>query len=151
MKRIALALMIISPLAWLYDSVHDRLIWNVTDSATHRLGLLSSNVAEKGDYVNFDFQHPLVLDGKPVRLTKKWVCGSGDVITTQGRDIYCNGEYLGTALDRTGSGKRLELLDMNGPIPEKNALVMGDTIDSFDSRYWGLIEVAKFTKVVPLW
>jgi len=134
-------------IAFLLTGLLDRVVWNITESVDHRIGFISSDAPVKGDYVNFEFSHPLVLDGEEVRLTKKYICGFGDVIQTKGRDLYCNGEKLATALEYTESGKHLDVFNWNGPIPVGAVFVLGDANESFDSRYWGFVDSKKLNKV----
>ncbi len=134
-------------IAFLLSGLMDRVVWNITASVDHRIGFISSDIPMKGDYVNFKFSHPLVLGGEDVRLTKKYICGFGDVIQTKGRDLYCNGEKLAAALEYTESGKSLDVFNWDGPIPDGKVFVLGDADESFDSRYWGFVESENLHKV----
>lgn len=127
-----------------------KLVWNITDSVNHRLGILSDTPPKKGDYVRFPFQHPLVLNNSEVLLTKRIACGAGDVVKTVGSEIHCNGQKMAVALAKTASGKALTPYAFAGPIPAGQVLLLGDTEDSFDGRYWGLVSLNGLQRVIPL-
>lgn len=136
--------------AGIFATLMDKVVWNLTDSVSHRFGFISSEAPQKGDYVVFDFRHPLILDNKQVRLTKKYICEAGDFIETKNRDIYCNNVNLGSALEQTESGKQLEVFKWKGIIPEGKVFVIGDSASSFDSRYWGFVDYSSLRKVNTL-
>lgn len=128
--------------------VHERyILWHITESVNVRVGYRTGEVPHKGDYATFLKSFEIIKDGKELRLTKKFKCGPGDYIKTVGRALYCNDDLLGVALDRTGSGKPLYPFQWDGPIPEGKAFMLGDTEDSFDSRYWGFMDINKLEKV----
>jgi len=137
------------------------IIWNITESVNGRIGYITNTKPEKGDYVNFLFTHELLANREDLndakdnisnkfRLTKKLTCVPGDRLKTVEKNLYCNGEKVATALDRTGSGKPLQPFQWDGMIPKGKAIVLGETDDSFDSRYWGFIDIEKLNKVVLL-
>jgi len=130
--------------------VSEKLVWNITDSVNHRLGYLSGHEVGKGDYVYFDFSHPFIKAGSKVQLTKRVACVAGETVTTVNRDVFCNGVFMGKALDKTASGKPLRVFVLEGLIPQGQVMVMGDSQDSFDSRYFGLVSLAELQKVIPL-
>jgi len=145
-------------LASVFVHLEKNLIWNITESVNGRLGYLSAGQPSKGDYVHFLFSHDLLAGRQDMEaardkltqqfwLTKKLVCVPGDQLKTIARDLYCNGEKIATALQRTGSGKPLAVFLWNGAIPEGKALVLGDSEASFDSRYWGFVDIEKLKKV----
>lgn len=157
-KRMIWRVLPVLALAALLMECESHIIWNVTESVNGRIGYLTGGTPTKGDYVNFLFTHKLFagLPGleeafdeskQQYRLTKKIICQEGDLLETRGSLHYCNGEWTDTALDKTGSGKSLSLFVWNGQIPEGKAYVLGDSPESFDSRYWGFIEKDKLRKV----
>ncbi len=119
-------------------SVEDRIFWRTGDQP------------DKGDYATFMFSHPLAGE-EPVRLTKRLVCWEGDLLTIDGRDHYCNGEPLGSAKTVGLAGKPLPLFVYNDRVPAGKAFAFGEHVDSFDSRYWGLIDIASTERLVPLY
>lgn len=119
-------------------SVDDRIFWRTGDEP------------EKGDYATFMFSHPLA-GAEPVRLTKRLVCWEGDVLTIEGRNHFCNGEPLGVAKTIGLNGKPLPLFVYNDRVPEGKAFAFGAHVDSFDSRYWGLVDVGVTERLVPIY
>lgn len=137
-------------LAWGAFLASHRWVWNLSDSVNPRVGYLSDAPVKRGDYVHFDFHHPLLFDDQPVKLTKRLACEAGDIVTTVERDLYCNGRFVAHALTTTGSGKPLAVFVLDGPIPPGKVLLLGDSDTSFDGRYWGLMDRDRLQKVVPV-
>lgn len=118
-------------------SVDDRIFWRTGDAP------------DRGDYATFMFSHPLA-GHDPVRLTKRLVCWEGDVLTVEGRQHFCNGEPLGVAKESGLDGQALPLFVYNDVVPVGKAFAYGGHADSFDSRYWGLIDVNEAERLHPL-
>lgn len=81
---------------------------------------------------------PYVPTGK--LIVKKVVCESGNLLETRGKDFYCNGSYLVTALEKDSKGDSLEQFHFNGEIPKDKLFIVGENLKSYDSRYFGLID-----------
>jgi len=145
-----LVVIVITPLAVLIYGCSERLVWNITDSVDHRVAYLSDAPAGLGDYVHFEFSHSLIQSGAQVKLTKRIACLAGQRVNTIDRLVFCDNFFLGKALEFTASGQPLSVFKLDGPIPDGFVMVSGDSEDSFDSRYWGLIDVARLHKVIPL-
>lgn len=118
-------------------SVEPRIFWKTGEEPT------------RDDYATFMFEHELAGE-EPVRLTKRLACWSGDSLTVTGRDVYCNDEFLGTAKETGLTGQELPLFEFNGVIPNGLAFAVGSHADSFDSRYWGFVDVSTTERVVPI-
>lgn len=104
----------------------------------------------KNDLVQFEMTHPLILGGEPTMLLKRIVCMPNDVLKIDKTGwVTCNDLFLGIAATRTSSdkSKKLEAFQYNGVIPDGKVFVMGDHPESFDSRYYGLIDIDSLTKV----
>lgn len=121
----------------------------VSASVDERIFWRTSAQPDKGDYATFLFSHPLAGE-EPVRLTKRLVCWEGDLLTIDGRQHYCNGQPLGLAKEFGLNGQPLPLFVFNDRVPPGKAFAFGVHADSFDSRYWGLIDVASTERLVPL-
>jgi conjugal transfer pilin signal peptidase TrbI len=122
----------------------DHLMITVTDSLKYRVWYLDKRVpstVKKGDYVVFPFSDPIATKGAQVDVTKRVGCASGGFLRVEDRRYYCDGTYLGTALTLTLSGRRVDNFVFNGPVPEGKVFVIGDHPASYDSRYWGLLDV----------
>lgn len=103
----------------------------------------------KGDYVTF----PLEIDrfkDRHLILTKKIGCMSGEKLESRGGAYFCNGDYLGTALDKDGNGNPLSRFEFNGIIPNNKAFLIGDNPNSYDSRYWGFSSVKNAIYSLPI-
>ncbi|MCP4156552.1 MAG: hypothetical protein GY757_53050 [bacterium] len=70
-------------------------------------------------------------------ITKKVSCTEGMKITTEGREIFCNGISLGVAKTHSRKGVPLKNFRFNGKIPKGKLFISGTHKDSYDSRYWG--------------
>jgi len=129
--------------------VQGKIVLVTSDSIPHRLLVKTEGVPQKGEYALFQVSHTLTND-ESVTLTKKLACYAGDVLQVENRDYYCEGHFLGRAKVETREGAPLVQFVHNGRIPDGKAFAFGDHQDSFDSRYWGLIELAAAKRVVPL-
>lgn len=145
--RLALLLAVAGIIAFLEQNM----VWNLTNSVKPTLMYRADGVAQKGDYVTFFLRHPYLKNGsKEYRLTKNYRCGPGDILVTKGRELYCNGARVAETLTHTASGKPLTPFQWNGPIPDGKAFVLGDDPESFDSRYWGFVEIEKLERLTAI-
>lgn len=132
----------------------------LTPSIKYRLLWLTSDVKNigKGDYVVF------LLDKKnisglplPTELAKdedgiitaikRIGCDEGEVLSRTGKDgreFSCAGQFLGRAKEKTRKGGALWPAQIQGTIPPGMAFMVGDDKDSFDSRYFGLVNKNSF-------
>ena len=126
-----------------------KLVLVTSDSVPHRVLVKTDGVPQKGDYALIRIEHALT-DHEPVTLTKKLACYAGEVLEVDHRDYYCDGQYLGRAKRESLAGTPLQRFVHNGPIPTGYAFALGEHVDSFDSRYWGLVDVDLTERLVPL-
>lgn len=120
-------------------------------SIPYRLAWLAGGEVHKGDYVNARVAHPIIAaDGRAELLTKRVACVAGEQLRFDGAEFWCGAEELGGVLEKTWDGKALTPFQFNGPIPEGKAFLMGAHPRSFDSRYFGLVEVQRMTRVVGI-
>lgn len=117
-------------------------------SITPRILWRTYTQGQKGYYVLFDFTHPLIKE--KVRLTKKFACGPGDDLRIQDNQFYCNDTYLGIAKTYSDSGNELPIFHVQGSIPDGKAFVLGSHPDSFDSRYFGFINIHETEKLITI-
>ncbi len=150
-SRTLICLVLTAPLLYFMASNSHNLVWNLTESVYFHFAYYEDGPIDKGEYVEFEFSHPIVREGETVRLTKRVACMPGDVLTTKGRYLFCNDKFLGEALPKTESGKLLDAFVLNDVIPEGFVYLSGDSENSFDSRYWGLMDISNLHRVVPLW
>lgn len=148
--KIAILLMIFL-LAGLYSHVAKSLIWNLTDSVKPTVMVRADGLATTGDYVTFFLTHPYLKEGtKAYRLTKFFQCGPNDILETRGDTLYCNNEVVAKTLEYTQTGKPLKPFQWSGPIPEGKAFLLGDDPESFDSRYWGFMDIDRLERLDAL-
>ena len=138
-------------LAVLLTWAESKAVFVLSDSVSHKLMYRSEETVHKGDYVMFPLVHEYLGTGDtPQNLTKIYRCAPGDVLQNKKRLFFCNGEYIGRAKERGYNGQPLQPFEWNGPIPDGKAFVAGEHADSFDSRYWGFVDIVKLKRVVPI-
>ena len=122
-----------------------RISVTLTPSLKHRVYWLAREPdrVKRGDYVLFHYPERVtrLARGEVSDLMKILGCDEGDILTVDGtKNYYCNGEYLVRAKDVSLNGERIENFKFNGPIPAGFMFVVGQHKDSYDSRYFGLVE-----------
>ena len=132
----------------------------LTPSIKYRVLWLTADLdnISVGDYVVFRLNKER-LQGLPlpteladdddgiILAVKRVGCVEGDVLLRKGdggRDFYCGDQFLGHAKDKSRKGVPLDPARIQGTIPEGKAYVTGDNVDSFDSRYFGLVSKNTF-------
>ena len=129
----------------------------ITPSLTKRVFWINHNPEHvgHGDYVLFTFRNDAIakiMGNSNKDMMKIIGCDEGEILTVdENKCFYCNGEYLVKAKDRSLKGEPLQQFDFNGEIPAGFMFVMGQHKDSYDSRYFGLIEKSRvIAKAYPL-
>jgi conjugal transfer pilin signal peptidase TrbI len=116
-----------------------------------------------GDYVMFsllkskqekDLPAKLVKmiedDGEELQI-KRIGCSAGEEINNIGNDYYCKKKFIARAKDYALGGERMKKFEFSGKIPEGNMFLVGDHLDSYDSRYFGFIKAKDIiAEVYPL-
>jgi len=127
-------------LAWIYLISHISV--TLTPSLSHRVFYIDKGFSKagKGDYVLFDFSSELIEGGRPVKGLKQIGCDEGDYLQEMMGDYFCGMEYLGRAKERSLKGEPLSRFTYRGAVPPGKIFVVGDSVDSFDSRYWGFLD-----------
>lgn len=104
--------------------------------------------SEKNDYVSYNINSKII--GKE-RITKKVACVSGDLLSVVNRDYFCNGVFLGTAKKISRNGVKLNMeIKETTYIPEGYSYIKGTHIDSYDSRYFGLVKNENLVKLISI-
>lgn len=118
---------------------------NPSPSLTKTLFLVVKHkMPEKGEYVYFRF--PGTRFFKEGEILMKILAGvPGDRVDTRGRDIYLNGKIAATAKEKSMKGDVLYPFEYHGVIPDGKIFVLGETKDSYDSRYQevGLVDSSR--------
>ena len=138
----------------------------MTPSLVHRIYLISriqdAREIKKDSYVLFTLRKSYMRNGQPVDVISAVVlerkhadgkpsasapvmkiarCIPGEHLRVADRRYYCNEKYLGTAKEYSLRREKVENFVYDGIVPEAKIFVMGEHRDSFDSRYFGFIEV----------
>lgn len=80
-------------------------------------------------------------------LVKILACDEGHYLNVdEKKNYYCDGEYLGKAVDTDSLGKPVNHFVWNGIIPKGKAFVIGTHPRSYDSRYFGFIDKDKIIR-----
>ena len=129
----------------------------ITPSLTKRVFWINHNPDHvgHGDYVLFAYRNETianVLGKRSEDMMKIIGCDEGETLTVdENKSFYCNGEYLVKAKDRSLKGVPLPQFVYNGAIPAGFMFVMGQHRDSYDSRYFGLLEKSRVrAKAYPI-
>ncbi len=112
----------------------------------------------RGDYVMFTLAHPLA-GPRPVNVTKYALCLPGDrlhaveqpsIMLPGATDAVfgCNGHWLARTKPVGRHHQRLDHFAWrDGVVPPGLAFVGSSNPDSFDSRYFGLVPLARLTRM----
>jgi type IV secretory pathway protease TraF len=128
--------MYFSPIHWsmvMHHSIKYNLVWWVDDAEAWR----------DAEYVlarwqGSDPQNQGITDGMP--LTKRVGCRPGQLLTTREAMVYCDDVFIGMALRGVVSREYpVTQFVHNGPVPEGKIYLIGDSADSYDSRYFGFL------------
>ena len=109
------------------------------DGAIYAISPLGGQPSE-GDLVLFDAPANRFLNG---RFVKRVAGTAGDRVTVVGREVRLNGVTVATAKSASRKGEPLRPIP-DQVIPEGFVFVVGEHIDSFDSRYFdfGLVPLS---------
>lgn len=129
--------------AWVFA---DHFMWSPTNSLKERFfwRLESQHMKDRIGHGSFVEFNRFVPEPKPkvYSLIKRVACAEGESLEYKPgqREFYCNGQYLGRAKERTRMGTPLKPFEYVGQVPKGKMFVMGDHVDSYDSRYWGFLD-----------
>ena len=72
-------------------------------------------------------------------LVKQVRCVYPQVLHVQGLDYYCDGEFLGRAKLEDSKKRPIKPFVYSGVVPKDCFFAMGETENSYDSRYFGFV------------
>ncbi|HDV8304971.1 TPA: S26 family signal peptidase [Enterobacter hormaechei] len=104
---------------------------------------------EQDQYVRFYLKDRYLPRGE-ANLVKRLGCIAGQYLQREGNQFYCDGVEIARAMAHDHKGNALPVFNFTGIIPEGKAFAVGDTINSYDSRYWGFIDIATTEKLIPV-
>ncbi len=115
-----------------------QLYLNVGISTPEKLFIRVDGPPRKGDFVAFTLDHPMLPH--PEKVVKRIRCVPGEHLKVTDEAAWCDGEYLGPKKRFTLDGRPMPKFTYDGVIPEHRFFVMNPHKDSFDSRYYGLVD-----------
>jgi hypothetical protein len=100
---------------------------------------------ELGDY--------LVFRHRDLSQVQRGLRADHDPMTMDGNHhFFCNGKLLGQALEADSKGQPLPQFAFNGPVPPDKLFLVGTHPRSYDSKYYGFIDVHEIRhQALPLW
>lgn len=140
---------IVCSLALCVALTQKHLVTAVSASVEPYLFYRSEATPRPGDYVTFVLDNAFTQRA-PFPVTKKLVCGPNDLLDKRGAQFWCNGIYLGDAKTTSMKGRTMPVFEWHGTVPEGKAFVMGEHIDSYDSRYFGFVDLTQMQRVVAI-
>lgn len=124
-------------------------VWSLGDSTPHYLFRPSDSDVDAPAWVRFELSHPY-LDG-PVSVIKRVVCRPGQTLIAQASTDTCDGRVVARPKTTTLDGRPLSAFVFAGPVPVGKLFVANPHPDSFDSRYFGFVDLASTRSMVPVW
>ena len=138
--------------AFVGASIPGKVMVTTSPSLSHRVfykrAISPEDIPQKGDYVIAHASSKYIDGGKTFDMAKRVACVSGEELRVRGRRYFCDGAYLGKAKERSLKGEPLNNFVFNGKIPAGKLFVLGDSKDSFDSRYLGFVKVDDVKAIV---
>lgn len=120
-----------------------------TQSLPYTVFLQTPNKEFKtGNIITFKYQFKDYFHySKGDNFTKIIGCSQGERIFTIKDEFYCNGAYLGTAIKQDGRGNIIEKVELNEIIPDGKFFMIGTNPKSYDSKYFGYVDIKDITGV----
>lgn len=111
----------------------------------------SPNYLNKGDIITFNF----IQKNNPYykyksKFVKINICTEGNYLKVISDKYYCDDRLFAVAMKNDSKKNPIKNFVFDGIIPVDNYFVIGSAFNSYDSRYWGLVNKENITGVV-LW
>jgi len=127
--------------------------WTLTFSPEPSLGhyvfLCDENRPKEvrlGDKACFPFPLDTPYYRKGQKFLKEVGCMPGQTLSVDAeKNYYCDGVWLGRARDTDVKGKPVRNFVFSGKVPEGKFFAMGTHSRSYDSRYWGFVDLSSVT------
>jgi len=133
--------------AWIVFPARDQLLYNHTPSVPVGLYLRSNGAIERGAFVTVravdvapDQAALRNYDGPRNRFIKRVSASAGDEVCAEGDTLIINGQPRARRLSADRTGRTLPWWNECRVLSSEEILLLGDTEDSFDGRYWGPID-----------
>ena len=136
--------------------IPSRFAVTLSPSVNHRIFFIAKysagDTVKIGDYVMVSFSSPLIENGKPQKVIKRVGCVAGEVLLNNDGEFSCyllgddekpscDGTFLGKAKEFSLKGEKLPVFSYAGVVPEGKMFLIGSHKDSYDSRYFGFVNV----------
>lgn len=123
----------------------------MTDSIDATVTWPSDKKPVLGDFVTFQLTHEVIpTSDNTVQVTKILSCNAGQHLENNKGKWTCDGKFIGNTRERAINGDELEQFIFNGIIPEGKAFLTGTHKHSFDSRYWGFVDIDSLATVTKV-
>ena len=99
-------------------------------------------------YFDFPFDSPYFKKG--TNFAKIVKCEAGDTLINKDKKFYCNDLFIAKALNTDSKGIPVKDFQFSGVIPQDKYFVIGENVNSYDSRYWGFLD-KKNIKGISVW
>ena len=156
--RLWKAMLLVLPLAAAIYTVMPRYVLVATPSIHAHVVTAIGGEIRKGDLVQFMLSHRLA-GPKPISVTKYVLCTPGEALSSRvipaplvpGKTttlFYCGGVLLNATKPFTRGGEPTTAFAWpGGVIPPGYVYVGSEHVDGFDSRYYGLVAVARLQRM----
>jgi len=148
-KKVAVLVVVFLASYSVFYALGSRLVWAASESVEPTVFWKTNQKPVVHEYVWFPCNHPKLT--RPIKSCIKVLrCNEGQLLKTVEAKYWCDDEVLGEARITDMKGFPLKQYRFSGSIPDGKAFVMGESHNSFDSRYLGLIETSKMTRLSPI-
>jgi type IV secretory pathway protease TraF len=120
----------------------------MTESIEATIVWPSDRVPVLGDFVTFKLKNKVIpTPDNTVQVTKILSCTPDQVLSKDEGIWTCDGQFIGHSREFAMNGDKLEQFSFNGKVPIGKAFLTGTHKNSFDSRYWGFVDINELTTV----
>lgn len=103
-------------------------------------GLTMANI-HKGDFIMFHTNKLMPYHSTDDNIIKRVLALPGDRVDIKNDKLYVNGQFIDKLYLLPRLKKKPQSFDTSYIVPEKRIFVFGAHPRSYDSRYWGLINI----------
>lgn len=133
--------------------IRDLVLYNQSNSVPPGFYMRVDNPVELGRFatvrardVSPSYTTLRSFDDRDDRFIKRIVAGRGQVVCASGADIWIDGLLVAHRLEHDAQGRALPRWEGCRTLQDE-FMLMGDTPDSFDGRYWGPVTAERIEGV----